>query len=191
MKNSIIRLRLEARSSKLAAGFTLIELLTVIAIIALLSSIILASLQTAQQKSRDAKRISDLKNIELALAVYYNDHDGEYPATLAGLAPDYLSVLPTDPSESGGCSTGAEAACYTYAAIGSGSSCTGYHLGASLEQTSNSALESDVDAHVGSGVCNGSAADFNGLSAAPGGSKCTATPGTPQPGGTKTCYDIH
>ncbi len=48
-------------------GFTLIELLVVIAIIGLLASIILASLNTAQQKGRDARRVSDLQEIGQAM----------------------------------------------------------------------------------------------------------------------------
>ena len=50
-------------------GFTLIELLVVIAIIGLLASIILASLNTAQQKGRDARRVSDLQEIAQQMAV--------------------------------------------------------------------------------------------------------------------------
>jgi prepilin-type N-terminal cleavage/methylation domain-containing protein len=45
------------------AGFTLIELLVVVAIIGLLASIILASLSTARQKGRDARRLSDLREM--------------------------------------------------------------------------------------------------------------------------------
>lgn len=48
-------------------GFTLIELLIVIAIIGLLSSVVLASLNSARVKARDAKRTSELKTLQLAL----------------------------------------------------------------------------------------------------------------------------
>ncbi|PIY58013.1 MAG: secretion system protein G, partial [Candidatus Yonathbacteria bacterium CG_4_9_14_0_2_um_filter_47_74] len=59
-------------------GFTLIELLVVIAIIGVLSSVVLASLNTARGRANDARRISDLKAIEIALALYY-DNNGAYP----------------------------------------------------------------------------------------------------------------
>ena len=61
-------------------GFTLIELLVVIAIIGILSSVVLASLSTARQKSRDAKRISDLGQVQLALELYF-DKVQSYPST--------------------------------------------------------------------------------------------------------------
>ena len=48
-------------------GFTLIELLVVIAIIGILSTAVLTSLNSAREKARDAKKISDLKQIALAL----------------------------------------------------------------------------------------------------------------------------
>jgi prepilin-type N-terminal cleavage/methylation domain-containing protein len=59
-------------------GFTLIELLVVVAIISLLSSIVLASLQDARAKARDSKRIQDLHQFEIALALYYDTY-GVYP----------------------------------------------------------------------------------------------------------------
>lgn len=54
-------------------GFTLIELLVVIAIIGLLSTLAVVALNNARQKARDARRLSDVKQIQTALELYYND----------------------------------------------------------------------------------------------------------------------
>lgn len=59
-------------------GFTLIELLVVIAIIGILSSVVLASLNSARVKSRDARRLSDMHQMEVALEFYSNSF-GRYP----------------------------------------------------------------------------------------------------------------
>ncbi len=59
-------------------GFTLIELLVVLAIIGLLSTLAVVSLNNARQKSRDAKRVSDIKQTQTALELYFSDK-GSYP----------------------------------------------------------------------------------------------------------------
>ncbi|MEX0917163.1 MAG: prepilin-type N-terminal cleavage/methylation domain-containing protein [Candidatus Paceibacterota bacterium] len=131
-------------------GFTLIELLVVIAIIGILSSVVLASLNTARESSRDARRLSDVKQIQAALELYFDDK-GEYPDALANLASTYISVVPTDPV--GGVSYVYNA--YTTATIPpvvgndcdeASETCLFYHLGASLEGSPTSALNSDLDA---------------------------------------------
>jgi len=111
-------------------GFTLIELLVVIAIIGILSSVVLASLNSARQKSRDARRVADVGQIRLALELYF-DTIRDFPAALTALAPTYIPVVPADPL--GGA--------YGYFKC----STTQYHLGASLEDTNHAALTGDLD----------------------------------------------
>jgi prepilin-type N-terminal cleavage/methylation domain-containing protein len=140
---------------QLTRGFTLIELLVVIAIIGILSSVVLASLNSARQKSRDARRISDIKQIQLALELYFDSASpNEYPDALADLITGgYLAQEPTDPS------TGSNYVYDNYAdaartacAVATGA-CTYYQLGATLEQVGHTVLDgdSDIDDAVGSG----------------------------------------
>jgi prepilin-type N-terminal cleavage/methylation domain-containing protein len=56
-------------------GFTLIELLVVIAIIGLLASIVLVSLNTARQKARDSRRLTDIRQVALALELYADSNN--------------------------------------------------------------------------------------------------------------------
>src|SRR3989338_2157134 len=79
-------------------GFTLIELLVVIAIIGILSSVVLASLNTARQRGRDARRISDVKQTQLALELYY-DSNQTYPLTITTslTGGGYIPTLPLGP----------------------------------------------------------------------------------------------
>lgn len=114
------------------SGFTLIELLVVIAIIGLLSSVILASLSSARAKSRDARRAADLRQIQLALELYYDTNRaypnpgwgwrsqcaawGGYAANnvIPGLVPTYIPAFPSDPEMS----TSGNTCCYLYLSNG-------------------------------------------------------------------------
>ncbi len=84
-------------------GFTLIELLVVIAIIGLLASVVLLALNSARARSRDAKRLADVRQMSSAIELYVNDN-GAYPATLGSLIATYMPSLPTAPTPvDGGC----------------------------------------------------------------------------------------
>lgn len=97
-------------SDKKNKGFTLIELLVVIAIIGLLASIVLVSLGPARAKSRDAKRQADLKQINLAMEMCYDDAtcgggEAKYIDTTAGADTlsaigDFMPTVPKDPKDS-------------------------------------------------------------------------------------------
>ena len=68
-----------------AKGFTLIELLVVISIIGLLSTLAVVALGSARAKSRDARRVSDVKQIQTALELYRDSTTAQtYPAAPAG-----------------------------------------------------------------------------------------------------------
>lgn len=75
-------------------GFTLIELMVVVAIIGILTAILMANFAAAESRSRDDKRISDLSQIQTALAAYFDRCDS-YPLspldTTPGLPPCYPS----------------------------------------------------------------------------------------------------
>lgn len=65
----------------------MIELLIVIAIIGILASVVLVSLNGARAKARDARRLSDMHNISLALELFYAQ-TGRYPITAGGATWD-------------------------------------------------------------------------------------------------------
>lgn len=71
-------MNISSKQKGFTPGFTLIELLVVIAIIGLLSTLAVVALNNARQKSRDAKRASDIKQIQTALELYFADKNS-YP----------------------------------------------------------------------------------------------------------------
>jgi len=129
-------------------GFTLLELLVVIGIIGILVGIGTISYQSAQEKSRDSRRRSDLKAISNALEQYYADNDGSYPsdADCAGYESYLNGPEPTDPT------TGDY---YVSASYSDGCSTTGYCICANLEgeDSGNSGSNCDYGAATKSHFC--------------------------------------
>lgn len=71
-------------------GFTILELLVSMAIIAILAAVTLATITGIKQKSRDGKRLSDMREITKALNLYSNNH-GRYPT-----APSEIAITSDD-----------------------------------------------------------------------------------------------
>ena len=87
--------KLVHRLRKRQGGFTLIELLIVIAIFGILASFIVANMAESRAQARDAERLNDLKQIQVALELYYN-RNKEYPTALTNLGT-YIEEQPADP----------------------------------------------------------------------------------------------
>lgn len=103
-------------------GFTLIELLVVIAIISLLSSIVLASLNTVRVKSRNARRVADIAELRTAFnlalsagggfpiappsgwacisTTCYGDFNFSTDSTVDAFFTPYIAAKPSDPENS-------------------------------------------------------------------------------------------
>lgn len=119
------------------------ELLVVVAIMAILLAVIMVSVSSSRQKGRDAKRINDMRSLSNALELYRSANNfyppgvaggGAASVALSALTPNFISTIPKDPSGTD----------YWYTGLTGTISCTGYHLGASME-TNNSVLASDAD----------------------------------------------
>lgn len=87
--------------NKFKKAFTLIELLVVIAIIAILATLAVVALQNSRANARDAKRLADVKQMQTALELYFNDNNS-YPtsitSTIATSGIIYMTSIPNPPA---------------------------------------------------------------------------------------------
>jgi len=188
--------RPKAATPSFSTGFTLIELLVVIAIIGILSGIVIAGLDGARQSARDAKRVSDLKNIQLGLALYFTDN-GRYPCAIYSTTncsvsslPEfsvYMANVPRDPDNS----------YYFYSAYANGTSNCGtnapvqkYHLGAVLEVSGTSHLVQDKDWTPASPYGDACGQGQNGLQNANIDPEFMGDSADCKSGSPDTCYDL-
>ena len=117
---------------KIKSGFTIIEIIVVIGIIAILTAIVLPSINNIRAKNRDTERLSDISTLQLGLSLYFSQHqtgvDAGYPKSLPDLLPG--KYVPADAL------TGPKGEPYTYVPLtrdAGGTKCTFYHLGTVLE----------------------------------------------------------
>jgi general secretion pathway protein G len=122
-------LRLKSRSA-----FTLIELLVVIAIIGLLATLSVIALSNARAKSRDSKRLADIKQMQTSLEMYYTE-TSHYPTvsefnsgaisfySSSTGTTTYMNIIPAAPTPNDGpCSANGNG--YIYSPNADGSSYT-------------------------------------------------------------------
>lgn len=97
-------------------AFTLIELLVVIAIIGILATISVLALNNARAKSRDAKRVGNMKQVQTALELFFNDkqryptaeewNTGKIYSTTTNSTSTYMQIIPVAPTPNdGNCTT--------------------------------------------------------------------------------------
>lgn len=106
----IFQFRKVAKERKKEKAFTLVELLVVVAIIGLLATVVLFAVEGIRSKSRDSRRVSDIKSIQEGLTLYQNNHQ-TYPVyngyitggdtmSTALVSEGLIQSVPTDPLNS-------------------------------------------------------------------------------------------
>ena len=75
------------------SGFTLLELLVVVSIITMLLSMMLPSLRSAREKSRQTKCLSNLRQLNVGWQLYCQNNDDRLPSPHTGGTADWIDAL--------------------------------------------------------------------------------------------------
>jgi prepilin-type N-terminal cleavage/methylation domain-containing protein len=95
---------------KMQKGFILIELLVVVAIIGILASVVLASLNTARAKGADAAVKANLANMRAQAELFYDSNNNQYTNVCADANMSKAETSATTAGGNGGvCTDGAQA----------------------------------------------------------------------------------
>lgn len=86
------------RTSK--RGFTLVEILIVVVIMGILAAIVVPQFSQSSDDARFTSTVQNLQSLRGQIDLFRNQHEGRFPGTPAGAAPDVVFVeqmtLPTN-----------------------------------------------------------------------------------------------
>lgn len=147
-------------------GFTIVELLIVIVVIGILAAITIVAYNGVQQRARDSRRVSDMKQVQKDLELFYTSQ-GRYPITPGGATWDdhwgfmqqcltvgtncgftttnfqpFISSVPNDPLDNPSTSSDSDPTYYTGY---ENRTADNYILRVLLESSSDPALTNDAD----------------------------------------------
>lgn len=151
-------------------GFTLIELLVVIAIIGILAALIIVALSSARNKATDAQLKNNARNLDTALAQYYQDNGATFPILSTAGGTDIAAGVPA-----------------VYAYLSSGSSSQAYtHSGTTAKYITDASGLYYAQAWALKNTSETAVSTGNGVYAITAAAGGTVTPGNSAQAGTLT-----